>query len=326
MSSCGLTLPGTGSSSSFSGADGDTSLSTGLPLTVGRGTGWTQKPWRGVLSPSGGRSAVKQLWVVDAQLLSCLHRNFCHSTIEPTTVFMYSWGSVKNKQINKNHTRLKQNKTKQNNPQIERSKPLIDLVTAVPDKKLLSPQPPAPHGTWRPCIVSHLLLCCWWRCQRVSGLGSKAWRGSQVWRGEAGQHRVWDRNHQASTLLIHAEKHLASWVSPYCTWAFRNTNSRCCDKKLIMFKLDRLLYGCIEQYWTVLNSNEQYLTIMQQVPCACPSSLCPDSIVLSWTTWIAMKMTAKYFGLFSLLSYLPHWEHLQLPIWWLWSHRTPSGS
>lgn len=184
VSSCGLTLPGTGSSSSFSGADGDTSLSTGLPLTVGRGTGWTQKPRCGVLSPSGGRSPVKQLWVVDAQLLSCLHRNFCHSTIEPTTVFMYSWGSVKNKQINKKHTRLKQNKTKQNNPQIEWSKPLIDLVTAVPDKKLLSPQPPAPHGTWRPCIVSHLLLCCWWRCQRVQWLGEqslKRFTGLERW-------------------------------------------------------------------------------------------------------------------------------------------------
>lgn len=41
---------------------------------------------------------------------------------------------------------------------------------------------------------------------------------------------------------------------------------------------------------------------MQQVPRASPNSLCPDSIVLSWTMWTAMKRIAKYFGLLLFLA------------------------
>lgn len=206
-------------------------------------------PLSGETALGGGCSVTQPL---------CLHRNFCHSTIEPTTVFMYSWGSVKNKQINKKHTRLKQNKTKQNNPQIERSKPLIDLVTAVPDKKLLSPQPPAPHGTWRPCIVSHLLLCCWWEMPK----GPVAWgakpeevhRSGEVKQDSAGsgigitrlllfssmQKNTWPHESLLTVLELFAIQILDAVTRNWLCLSWTD---------FFMVALNN-----IEQYWTVMNN------------------------------------------------------------------------
>lgn len=138
-------------------------------------------------SPSGGCSPVKQFWVADAQPL-CLHKNLCHSTAELMTVFMYLWGSVKNKQTNKKqrtHTHTpKTNKQHKSNGVSHwlNSLPLQWLTRNCPQPTasishltaLLSEQHLPSHGAWRPGIGSCLLLYFQWRCQKAQWLGEQS--------------------------------------------------------------------------------------------------------------------------------------------------------